>query len=277
MQVGFARYIPRLLKRRTPPRVKAAILKGVVRFRASRKGEKGVCPACGHVAVFAFDRRWREDVLCPHCLSFSRTRHVALTILDVTGRSHLRSLRELAAEGDRDIYVTASAGSTAAELRRSPRVTLSEYYDDVPPGTDVKGTLCQDLQNLSFPDERFDIVVSEDVFEHVADYRKGFCEVHRVLKPGGTHVFTIPYDPQSPTLDRFEKRDGVLVPILPIEYHGDSVRGAIPAITSFGYDLPDKLTEIGFDTTIRAARDEEIDRYKTYGSFTFVSVKRRDA
>ena len=40
-------------------------------------------------------------------------------------------------------------------------------------------------ERLPFVDETFDLVVSHEVFEHIADVRAAACEVKRVLKPGG--------------------------------------------------------------------------------------------
>lgn len=43
----------------------------------------------------------------------------------------------------------------------------------------------QDVRDMSFPSESFDIVVSYAVFEHVADFPKALAEMYRVLRPGG--------------------------------------------------------------------------------------------
>jgi SAM-dependent methyltransferase len=63
----------------------------------------------------------------------------------------------------------------------------------------VKDTLALGLQainaageNLPYPDDHFDLVVSNEVIEHVADDRKTLEEVFRVLKPGGRLVLFCP-------------------------------------------------------------------------------------
>jgi SAM-dependent methyltransferase len=127
---------------------------------------------------------------------------------------------------------------------------------------------------LTFATERFDLVISEDVFEHVRDYRQGFHEVWRVLRFGGAHVFTVPYRAEAPTIDRFARVNGRLVPVMPVEIHYDGLRNGIPAVTTFGYDLVDTLREIGFDTAMCPARADEIKDCRTYMSLSFVSVKR---
>jgi len=46
--------------------------------------------------------------------------------------------------------------------------------------------------NLKYPDEKFDVVCSFDVFEHIKDDKKVVSEVYRVLKKGGFLFFTVP-------------------------------------------------------------------------------------
>ena len=45
---------------------------------------------------------------------------------------------------------------------------------------------------IPFPDNHFDIVVSNQVFEHIPDYKPYLAEIHRVLKPGGTFITLLP-------------------------------------------------------------------------------------
>ena len=53
------------------------------------------------------------------------------------------------------------------------------------------GIRCENVEKLTFSAERFNLIISQDVFEHVCDPWKGFAEIHRVLKNGGYHVFTV--------------------------------------------------------------------------------------
>ena len=49
---------------------------------------------------------------------------------------------------------------------------------------------CENLENLTFSDNTFDIFITQDVFEHIFDPITASKEIMRVLKPGGSHVFT---------------------------------------------------------------------------------------
>lgn len=49
-----------------------------------------------------------------------------------------------------------------------------------------------DAARLPYGDERFDLVVSVDVLEHVTDDVGALREIYRVAKPGATTIFTVP-------------------------------------------------------------------------------------
>lgn len=48
-------------------------------------------------------------------------------------------------------------------------------------------------QPLPFQDESFDLVVADNVFEHIRNYLPLLQECSRVLRPGGTLVVDVPY------------------------------------------------------------------------------------
>lgn len=71
-------------------------------------------------------------------------------------------------------------------------------------GTTIRGVLQErgllgdtvlEYDGLHFPfsDDSFDIVLSNQVFEHVPDLNPLLSEIARVLKPGGTLICTFPY------------------------------------------------------------------------------------
>ncbi len=47
-------------------------------------------------------------------------------------------------------------------------------------------------QNLPYPPETFDLVCAFDVLEHTKEDREAFAEINRVLKGGGTFIFSVP-------------------------------------------------------------------------------------
>jgi cyclopropane fatty-acyl-phospholipid synthase-like methyltransferase len=65
-------------------------------------------------------------------------------------------------------------------------------YDVHAVRSDYLKTIALDPYRLPFEDARFDAVVSDQVLEHVMDYRSVFREIHRVLKPGGLSLHLFP-------------------------------------------------------------------------------------
>jgi SAM-dependent methyltransferase len=274
MHADFLQYIPRSVKERVPLSWKEFVFRQVAFARSFQRREGGYCPVCGYDTLFSYNRHISEDGDCLRCLSFSRNRAIAVELLRFLDMPGCLSLPDVARISPLDIYLMSAWGSVADALRPSPCVVLSEYFDDVLPGERKNGILCQDVRKLTFPDNTFDIVISECVFEHVPEYRDGFQEVYRVLNPGGAHLFTIPYDPHVRTTERYERQGSEWVPILPVELHSDRIRGTIPAYTTFGYDLPDILAEIGFETQIVETPADIAERYCIYDGRVFVAVKR---
>lgn len=63
---------------------------------------------------------------------------------------------------------------------------------------------------LPYEDNFFDVVISCDCFEHIENDKKAVSEVHRVLKPNGILLFTVPafqslYSSHDKALDHFRR------------------------------------------------------------------------
>lgn len=72
----------------------------------------------------------------------------------------------------------------------APLVDEVFCLDAVPlPGVDVIGF----ADRLPFADASFDTVMLTEVLEHVGDLESAVAEVHRVLRPGGHALVTMPY------------------------------------------------------------------------------------
>jgi len=107
----------------------------------------------------------------------------------------------------------------------------------------------EDLTKLSFANASFDIVVTQDVFEHIGDYKAAFSEYRRVLTSKGIMAFTIPFFPnQKCTEIRVQlNSDGYIQYLLTPEYHSNPVgdRGSL-CFQHFGWDILDTLRQVGF-------------------------------
>jgi ubiquinone/menaquinone biosynthesis C-methylase UbiE len=61
-------------------------------------------------------------------------------------------------------------------------------------------------EKLPFRDSFFDVVTFTDCFEHVADEKKAISEIYRVLKPGGSMIFSVPNKGMFQLIDAFNMK-----------------------------------------------------------------------
>ena len=102
--------------------------------------------------------------------------------------------------------------------------TWSFFYEKTELGIPLKnGGTNQNLEKLTFPDETFDIFITQDVMEHVVCPNKAFAEIARVLKPGGVHIFTVPINFLDKTKPRIKMENGKISKISPPIYHGNPI------------------------------------------------------
>lgn len=231
-------------------------------LRNARHHRSGRCIACGRPGVFlCFDpNARRNNMSCPFCHSASRNRYIARKILEIFAPD-ARSLVEWGRSGaDTAVYNTHVDDIFCRALSDLPNFVCSALLPGRRLGESVNGTAtCQDLEQLTFDGDRFDLVISEDVLEHVRQDVRALEQIRRVLKPGGWHVFSVPYDASACTVQRFELRTGGDAPRLPVEYHGDTIRGRIVTYRNYGADFPDLLRSVGFDVAVFTAGPREAD------------------
>lgn len=236
----------------------------------------GRCNICGRRTLFYTKQAGhvRESLFCFWCKSVSRKRHVAKIILEkfAPQAQSLSGARE--ALSKLNIYSAVSNDALQKFLGSgNPNFACSELFPDVQEGMEVGGVLCQNLERLTFADESFDLVITEDVFEHVRRPEQGFREVHRVLKSGGYHIFTVPFNFDRPTVQRIDTATDRDVYLLPPEYHGDTLRERILVYTDFGYDTVERLSTLGFETSISISTHSDAVRYGIADSYVFISRK----
>lgn len=219
----------------------------------------GICPICQKNSIFLAMGAWlREDLKCVRCKSSSRQR----AVVDYIART-------FPALGKMHIYEPSPTQPSTDYLRRYSAQHTWSYYPATSHSGHADDSLNQDLQSLSYDDNSFDLVVSQDVFEHIADPRKAFSELARVLKPGGSHVFTIPWYPGRRTERRAKMVDNETVHLQSPEYHSDPYddNGAL-VFTRFGSDI-DRIIEesSGMRTSIIEAYDS---RKGIYGDSLYI-------
>jgi len=209
------------------------------------------CFVCGSCTGFLCeDGITLREANCPACGASRRNSDVARAIVNTALGIDDSLNKALPNLGNYDIYEAQSNGPIHDQLSSLSKYTCSEYFFDVTPGSlNEAGIRCEDLQNLSFSSNSFDLVITQDVFEHIADPEKAFSEIRRVLKPAGYHIFTVPFHEGKKSLKRAKIENDKEVYLLPRVYHIDPLRkdGGL-VYTDFGEDLIELLHSLGYET-----------------------------
>ena len=233
------------------------------------------CPACGQnaqmlmrgvlwpelVLQWELGPAWanwidqREGLRCSHCRSNLRSRHLALCIVNSMNAmigTNAKTLPELCADPLMQTLQVAeinAAGDLHQTLQQLPRLRYSEF------GSSVAGIPSEDLLNLSYPNESFDLAITSDVLEHVPGAARALHEIARILKPGGLHVFSVPVVWSKPcSRQRAEIRNGTIVHKLPPSHHGaeDANKSDFLVCQEFGRDFVTTCGQAGFKVQLVA-------------------------
>lgn len=220
--------------------------------RANQSAYSGLCACCGLHSRFESNHySFREGYACSHCGASTRYRAQADAIVRCFGRTGADSLKQLVLEStfqECRIYEPGVAGPFRKHFRGLAKYQQSFFWPDVAPGNERDGVRCENLEQLTFNDECFELVISSDIFEHVRKPMLAFEEIHRVLCRGGAHVFTIPVEHpmQNHTVQRVDVSGNEDVHLLTEHYHGDGAGGRSLVYNDFGADLINQLNAMGF-------------------------------
>ena len=212
---------------------------------------QGECPCCLQQVEFRSDDEWlRDNFRCPECASIPRERAL-MAVLDRV------------APGWPDLAIhESSPGQHGASLRLArecERYQKSQFF----PGRALAETVGEfrneDLERQTFRSGSFDIVISQDVMEHVLDPATAFGEIARTLKPGGMHVFTTPLVNGSRPSEQTARRgqDGEIVHLSEPEYHDNPVDPEGSLVTMrWGFDIGEFIfAASGMVTTVFSLDD----------------------
>lgn len=214
------------------------------------------CSLCGRSGPFPpfFPGASLRETRCPSCRSSRRTRDLVRAMLAARlGPESFHDVLEdrLADLRDAAIYELQAQGPLHERLATLPGYRCSEYYPHLPSGAlHPSGILCQDAESLSFAGASFDLIISQDVLEHMNDPFAGLAELYRVLRPGGAHLFTVPVHGRA-TRRRACKTSQGTRHLLPPVHHKDPLNkeGAL-VFWDFGDDFTALLAARGLTASV---------------------------
>ena len=144
------------------------------------EGVKFVCPICHYSGLFiemngAEGRR--KNARCPKCGALERHRLHYLIFEQIFKKNNTKEMKLLHFAPDQclqsylknkfGVYVTADLSARAVDRK-------------------------EDLTQLTFKDDSFDMVYASHVLEHIKNDRLALAEIKRVLKPGGCAIIPVP-------------------------------------------------------------------------------------
>lgn len=147
---------------------------------------QGFCDICETAVEFRARETWfRDHLLCSRCQSIPRERALMQVI-----KRYSPNFRKLRIHESSPI----PRGVSPRLAKEAKRYSSSQFVPGTPFGAHDSrfNTRCESLEALTFPDRSFDLVITQDVMEHIPDPDRAFQEIARVLKPGGAHIFTVP-------------------------------------------------------------------------------------
>ena len=195
----------------------------------------------GHRHANGWTPNWRERLECPLCRMNNRQRLIA-TLLK----------QALCDAQGQQVYLMEQVTpifNWASTTFKNHKIIGSEYLGHEYTGGSVfKGIRHEDVENMSFVDGQLDLIVSNEVFEHVPNPAKAFAECARALKVGGVMLATIPFHSENDlSVIRAKLNNGQVENMLPPAFHGNpiSADGSL-VFTDFGWDLLATIRKAGF-------------------------------
>lgn len=189
------------------------------------------CNLCGWRGPRLNSDSWHPHTLCPGCCSEVRHR------LLVAAMTHLDGLQfEQLARGKTVLHFAPEVPLRKILLQHAAKYLAADYLAE---GYNYKIDLQVDLSRMpEIESGQIDLLVACDVLEHVPNHLGAMREIHRVLKPGGWAVLTVP---QKDHLEKTPDDSSASTPQERLERFGQEDHLRI-----YGNDFPRLLTQAGF-------------------------------
>ena len=198
---------------------------------------QGYCPCCEENTFFIAKNYWLRDYYqCISCGSIPRQRALMKVLAEEVPDWRKRSMHESSPSGITFTFLKEQCGE----------YTYSYWYEDKEKGEQLgENKTNQNLEEMTFEDEMFDVFITQDVLEHVNYPEKVLQEIARTLKPGGKHIFTVPIYVLQKSRPRIIMHNGERELILPAVYHGNPISEDGSLVTfDWGNDIAEWIDEV---------------------------------
>ncbi len=160
----------------------------------SLRGSGTECNVCGWEGRAFTGDQWHPGTICPLCGSQVRHRILAAAL---DGQAVIPGLDEHDLLAGMDILHFAPERQLRNRISQAARKYVTADFD--------RGDCDLKLDISAMPsvlDQSFDVVICCDVLEHVPNDLAAMREIHRILRPAGTAILTVPQmDPPARTVE----------------------------------------------------------------------------
>lgn len=215
-----------------------------------KKMNFGYCPICEKKTIFYTKNDWlRDNYFCLSCRSIPRFRAIIKYVKQYFPNYKNISIHESSPMGASSEFIANNCKNYSS----------SHYFSDISIGQIKDGHRCENLELLTFENGSFDLLVTQDVFEHILHPELALKEIERVLRPGGAHMFTVPYYSNIESSPRIIEKNGAIVHIKEPIYHKNPISNEGSLVTyDWGYDIADYIYSIcNMTTTILYTYDQQ--------------------
>ena len=169
-------------------------------FRAAgtKPGQAGelcyTCNLCGQANRASAAALSREEISCFSCGSKLRQRAI---VNEISKRLHGKSLALPDWPARADVRVMAMTESAQVALPLGKKLQFTNTFLHQSPKLDI-------AKPVEAGADLYDIIISSEVFEHVAPpVQNAFNHLKQWLRPGGFVVFTVPFSLEAQTHEHF--------------------------------------------------------------------------
>ena len=211
------------------------------------RGDRVYCACCKskfkQFAPFGNDRR--QNAWCPNCESLERHR---LLWMYFENKTNLYSDK---------VRVLHIAPETVFFHKFKKQKNIDYFPVDIFPHLYPKGTTYLDILDNEIPDNSFDVIICNHVFQYIEDDQKAMTNILKLMPPGGWGIMQVPINTKA--TQTFED-SSVTDPL-----ERERIFGLKEHVRYYSYDYADKLRSAGFDVTVddftASFTDEEIFKY----------------